>query len=116
MENDPRVTRIGTYLRNSSLDELPQLINVLKGDMSLVGNRPLPLYEASTLTTDEWAERFVAPAGITGLWQIRKRGKDEMSVEERIHLDLAYARNNNLVMDLWIMLQTPRVLLQSQNC
>ena len=116
LENDPRVTRIGTFLRNTSLDELPQLINVLKGDMSLVGNRPLPLYEASTLTTDEWAERFVAPAGITGLWQIRKRGRDEMSVEERIHLDIAYARHNNLVMDFWIMIQTPRVLLQSQNC
>jgi lipopolysaccharide/colanic/teichoic acid biosynthesis glycosyltransferase len=116
LENDPRVTRIGTFLRNTSLDELPQLINVLKGDMSLVGNRPLPLYEASTLTTDEWAERFIAPAGITGLWQIRKRGKDEMSVEERIHLDIAYARHNNLMMDFWIMVQTPRVLLQSQNC
>ncbi len=116
LENDPRVTRIGTFLRNTSLDELPQLINVLKGDMSLVGNRPLPLYEASTLTTDEWAERFIAPAGITGLWQIRKRGKDEMSVEERIHLDIAYARHNNLMMDFWIMVQTPRVLLQSNNC
>jgi lipopolysaccharide/colanic/teichoic acid biosynthesis glycosyltransferase len=116
LENDPRVTRIGTFLRNTSLDELPQLINVLKGDMSLVGNRPLPLYEASTLTTDEWAERFVAPAGITGLWQIRKRGRDEMSVEERIHLDIAYARHNNLMMDFWIMAQTPRVLFQSQNC
>ena len=115
MENDPRVTRIGTFLRNTSLDELPQLFNVLKGDMSLVGNRPLPLYEASTLTTDEWAERFVAPAGITGLWQIRKRGKAEMSVEERIHLDIAYARHYNLMMDFWIMVQTPRVLLQANN-
>jgi lipopolysaccharide/colanic/teichoic acid biosynthesis glycosyltransferase len=116
LENDPRVTRIGTFLRNTSLDELPQLINVLKGDMSLVGNRPLPLYEASTLTTDEWSERFVAPAGITGLWQIRKRGRNEMSVEERIRLDIAYARNNNLAIDFWIMMQTPRVLFQSQNC
>lgn len=116
LENDPRVTRIGAFLRNTSLDELPQLLNVLKGDMSLVGNRPLPLYEASTLTTDEWAERFVAPAGITGLWQIRKRGKDEMSVEERIHLDISYSRHNNLMMDFWIMIKTPKVLLQSQNC
>jgi lipopolysaccharide/colanic/teichoic acid biosynthesis glycosyltransferase len=66
VNNDPRVTGIGAFLRNTSLDELPQLFNVLKGDMSLVGNRPLPLYEASSLTTNEWAERFVAPAGIAG--------------------------------------------------
>ena len=75
VSNDPRVTRIGLFLRNTSFDELPQLFNVLKGDMSLVGNRPLPLYEATTLTTREWAERFMAPAGITGLWQISKKGK-----------------------------------------
>ncbi|MDX2047936.1 MAG: sugar transferase [Chitinophagaceae bacterium] len=115
VSNDPRVTKIGSFLRNTSLDELPQLFNVLKGDMSIVGNRPLPLYEASRLTTDEWAERFVAPAGITGLWQVKRRGKAEMSVEERIGLDLDYARKFNLMMDLWIMLQTPKVLIQESN-
>jgi lipopolysaccharide/colanic/teichoic acid biosynthesis glycosyltransferase len=115
VNNDPRVTRIGAFLRNTSLDELPQLFNVLKGDMSLVGNRPLPLYEASALTTNEWAERFVAPAGITGLWQVKKRGQADMSVEDRINLDINYAKKYNMLMDLKIILQTPKVLIQDSN-
>ena len=113
--NDPRITRIGKFLRNSSLDELPQLINVLKGDMSLVGNRPLPLYEASTLTTNQYVERFMAPAGITGLWQIKKRGQSDMSIEERVNLDILYARNNNVIYDLWIVANTPAALFQKSN-
>ena len=115
VNNDPRVTRVGAFLRNTSLDELPQFINVLSGDMSLVGNRPLPLYEAETLTTDEWAARFMAPAGITGLWQIKKRGQDEMSVEERINLDIAYANRNSFMYDLWIMANTPTALIQKSS-
>jgi lipopolysaccharide/colanic/teichoic acid biosynthesis glycosyltransferase len=115
IQNDPRVTRFGKFLRNSSLDELPQLFNVLKGDMSLVGNRPLPLYEAAALTTNECVERFNATAGITGLWQVKKRGKAEMSVDERIKLDITYARKENLVYDLWIMLCTPAALLQKSS-
>lgn len=113
--NDPRITRVGKFLRNSSLDELPQLFNVLKGDMSLVGNRPLPLYEAATLTTNEFVERFMAPAGITGLWQIKKRGKADMSTAERIGLDISYARRSNLLYDLWIMANTPKALLQKSD-
>lgn len=113
--NDPRVTRLGSFLRNTSLDELPQLFNVLKGDMSLVGNRPLPLYEAATLTTDDWAERFLAPAGITGLWQISKRGKKDMSVEERISLDINYAHRHNFAYDMWLMVNTPFALVQKDN-
>ncbi len=115
INNDPRITRVGRFLRNTSLDELPQLINVLSGDMSLVGNRPLPLYEAATLTTDDLAKRFLAPAGITGLWQIKKRGKEEMSVEERISLDIDYANNSNFLYDLWIMANTPKALIQKAN-
>lgn len=113
--NDPRVTRLGKFLRNTSLDELPQLFNVLKGDMSIVGNRPLPLYEAETLTTDEFMERFNAPAGITGLWQVKKRGNKDMSIEERINLDISYARNTNWLMDVGIIARTPMALFQKSN-
>jgi lipopolysaccharide/colanic/teichoic acid biosynthesis glycosyltransferase len=115
IDNDPRITKVGLFLRKTSLDELPQLVNVLKGDMSLVGNRPLPLYEAATLTTDEWAMRFMAPAGITGLWQIKKRGQSDMSVEERLSLDNDYAEKYNFMYDLWIMANTPSALLQKSN-
>lgn len=116
LKDDPRITRLGTYLRNTSLDELPQLFNVFKGDMSLVGNRPLPLYEAETLTTDSFAERFMAPAGITGLWQVKKRGHaGEMSIEERINLDIEYAKKHSFMYDLWIMVSTPKALLQKEN-
>jgi lipopolysaccharide/colanic/teichoic acid biosynthesis glycosyltransferase len=115
IQNDPRITRIGNFLRNTSLDELPQLINVFLGDMSLVGNRPLPLYEAETLTTNDYAARFMAPAGITGLWQIKKRGNKDMSVEERINIDIAYASKCNFVTDLWIIANTPSALLQKEN-
>jgi len=115
ISNDPRITKIGRFLRNTSLDELPQLFNVLKGDMSLVGNRPLPLYEAATLTTNEFVERFMAPAGITGLWQIKKRGKAEMSIDERLELDISYARKANLFYDFWIMAQTPKALFQKSD-
>jgi len=106
---------VGILLRKTSLDELPQLVNVLIGDMSLVGNRPLPLYEAATLTTDEWAKRFLAPAGMTGLWQIKKRGKKEMSVEERLSLDINYAEKYSFLYDMWIMANTPTALFQKTN-
>lgn len=115
INNDPRITRVGNFLRNTSLDELPQLVNVLLGDMSLVGNRPLPLYEAATLTTDDYAARFMAPAGITGLWQVKKRGNKDMSVEERINMDIDYASKCNFVTDLWIIANTPSALLQKEN-
>ncbi|MDO7887390.1 sugar transferase [Hymenobacter cheonanensis] len=114
--NDPRVTRVGAFLRNTSIDELPQLFNVLRGDMSIVGNRPLPLYEAEKLTTDQFAARFLAPAGITGLWQVSKRGgKGPMSADERKGLDVQYARNYSLQSDLRILLRTVPALFQQEN-
>ncbi len=106
IKNDPRVTRIGRIIRKTSIDELPQLINVLKGEMSIIGNRPLPLYEAEQLTKDEWAQRFLAPAGITGLWQVDKRGKDNLSTEDRVGLDIEYANGVSLFTDIKILLRT----------
>lgn len=112
IKNDPRITSVGEFLRNTSLDELPQLFNVLKGDMSLVGNRPLPLYEAEQLTRDLIAARFLAPAGITGLWQVTKRGKENMSPEERIQLDIEYSLKNSFLFDMKILLKTVFAVFQ----
>ncbi|MDM1046653.1 sugar transferase [Sphingobacterium hotanense] len=107
LEKDPRVTKVGRVLRKYSLDELPQLFNVLIGDMSIVGNRPLPLYEAEMLTTDDSVERFMAPAGITGLWQVEKRGDNgKLSNKERIALDIHYARHYSFPLDLKILFKT----------
>jgi lipopolysaccharide/colanic/teichoic acid biosynthesis glycosyltransferase len=114
-KDDPRITRAGKFIRNTSIDELPQLWNVIIGDMSIVGNRPLPLYEAEKLTTDKYAPRFMAPAGITGLWQVEKRGKGEMSEEERLMLDNVYAANYNLWYDMKLILKTIPALFQKEN-
>ncbi|GIV32788.1 MAG: hypothetical protein KatS3mg031_0323 [Chitinophagales bacterium] len=115
LQNDPRVTRFGRFLRATSLDEIPQLFNVIKGDMSIVGNRPLPLYEAEQLTRDMWAKRFLAPAGLTGLWQVSRRGKEEMSVSERVILDNTYADCHSLWLDIKIMLKTFPALISRIN-
>ncbi len=114
-KNDPRITRVGQIIRNTSIDELPQLINVLKGDMSIVGNRPLPLYEAEQLTSDDWSQRFLAPAGITGLWQVEKRGGGSMSEEERKGLDNKYAQNFSFWNDIRLILRTIPALFQKEN-
>jgi len=114
VQNDPRITKLGSFLRRTSIDELPQLLNVLKGDMSIVGNRPLPLYEAEQLTTNEWSMRFLGPAGLTGLWQISRRGKKNMSDTERKKLDNFYAKNYSMWLDIKIIFKTIPALIQKE--
>ena len=116
IENDPRVTKVGRFIRKYSIDELPQLFNILKGDMSVVGNRPLPLYEAEKLTADSSIDRFMAPAGLTGLWQVEERGKGgNMSAEERKQLDITYGQTYNFMLDMKIILRTLTAFVQKEN-
>jgi lipopolysaccharide/colanic/teichoic acid biosynthesis glycosyltransferase len=100
--NDPRVTRIGRFLRKSSLDELPQLFNVLRGEMTLVGPRPTSFAPS---TYEIWhTARLEVPPGITGLWQLNGRG--EISFDERLRLDIDYIKRMSAALDLKIMLGT----------
>lgn len=115
IQEDPRVTRLGHWLRNLSIDELPQLFNILIGDMSVVGNRPLPLYEAEKLTMANAVQRFAAPGGLTGLWQVSKRGHADVADAERIELDVRYAQTFSLKTDLKILLRTFGALIQKAN-
>ena len=103
MANDPRITRIGAFLRKTSIDELPQLFNVLRGDMSLVGPRP-PLPSEVAQYEPRVMGKFAVRPGITGLWQIS--GRSNLSWDETVHLDLSYAQHRSLTLDAWIMLQT----------
>jgi lipopolysaccharide/colanic/teichoic acid biosynthesis glycosyltransferase len=108
LTSDPRVTRFGAFLRKSSLDELPQLLNVLRGEMSLVGPRPVPTYE--TEAYEEWhRERLAALPGITGLWQVQARS--QVSFEEMVRLDIEYVRTRSMRMDLFILFRTARIVL-----
>lgn len=116
LENDPRITRIGRFIRKYSIDELPQLFNILRGDMSVVGNRPLPIYEAELLTSDEYIDRFMAPAGLTGLWQVEKRGEaGKLSAQERKQLDITYARTFSFLLDIKIIMKTFTSFIQKEN-
>jgi lipopolysaccharide/colanic/teichoic acid biosynthesis glycosyltransferase len=115
IKDDPRVSEVGKFLRKTSIDEFPQLLNVLMGHMSIVGNRPLPLYEAEKLLVNDYVSRFDAPAGITGLWQVIKKEKPDLSEQDRIDLDIKYSKEFSFLNDLSIILKTPAALLQNQN-
>jgi lipopolysaccharide/colanic/teichoic acid biosynthesis glycosyltransferase len=103
LAEDPRITRFGSILRRTSLDELPQLINVIRGEMSLVGPRPVPVYEVA-LYEEAHHERFAARPGITGLWQVS--GRCDISFEDMINLDISYARAQSFWLDAKILLLT----------
>jgi lipopolysaccharide/colanic/teichoic acid biosynthesis glycosyltransferase len=103
LRRDPRITRVGRYLRVTSIDELPQLINVLRGEMSLVGPRPVPLYEFARYRP-EHLRRFTVLPGISGLWQVR--GRCDLSFWEMVSCDLEYAEKPTFWGDLRIMLRT----------
>jgi lipopolysaccharide/colanic/teichoic acid biosynthesis glycosyltransferase len=106
---DDRITRVGRFLRRYSLDELPQLINVLRGEMSMVGPRPVIPYEVE-LFPDWYYKRFDVKPGMTGLWQVS--GRNECSYEEMVRLDVRYARERTLRLDLEILLRTVWVVVR----
>ncbi len=111
LDRDPRITRVGRFLRRTSADELPQLINVLRGEMSLVGPRPLPPYEDAHVPS--WARRRLdVPPGITGLWQVL--GRVAIPFEEMIKLDYLYVANWTLREDLAILMRTVGVVLSQR--
>lgn len=109
LEEDPRITRVGKMLRKTSLDELPQLLNVLRGEMSLVGPRPLAYDEMKFCPTWRDARLSVSP-GLTGLWQVKARNRNRFA--EWIRYDLEYVRRHSLLLDLYILVRTARVLLK----
>ena len=108
LRNDPRITKLGRFLRRSSLDELPQFLNVLKGEMSVVGPRPIVSSEISKYSLFMEEVISVRP-GLTGLWQVS--GRNNLSYKKRVQLDLVYARNRNFILDLEIIILTLGVLL-----
>ena len=112
MSNDPRVTRIGRFLRKTSLDELPQLVNVLRHEMSLIGPRPLPTYEVAQQTPYQMQRLEVLP-GCTGLWQVSGRSQID-TFKEMVELDLEYIRNWSFPYDLRILFQTVSAVLKAR--
>jgi undecaprenyl-phosphate galactose phosphotransferase len=109
IREDPRVTRVGAFLRKASLDEVPQLWNVLRGDMSIVGPRPVVRSELSTMYGDQASTLLSVRPGLTGLWQVQ--GRSTLSYRERVNLDLRYVQRRCLLLDLRILFWTPAVVL-----
>lgn len=112
LSNDPRITKIGRFLRETSLDELPQIFNVLKGDMSLVGPRPVTRQEIDEYYKDQAKLCFGVPPGVTGLWQVS--GRSNTAYDYRITLDSWYVRNWNLWLDIVILFKTVRVVVKKE--
>jgi len=108
LRNDPRVTRIGRFLRKTSLDEIPQLINIARGEMSFVGPRPLPPAEIAKYGEDFPAFCSVVP-GLTGLWQVS--GRSDTSYEQRVALDMQYVRSRSMLLDWKILVLTVPVVM-----
>ena len=111
LRDDPRVTSVGRVLRRLSLDELPQLLNVLKGDMSFVGPRPLPLRDCG-LMDDSQRRRHVLKPGITGLWQVS--GRSDLSFDDMVRLDLQYVETWSLRTDAYILWRTAGAVMRSR--
>jgi lipopolysaccharide/colanic/teichoic acid biosynthesis glycosyltransferase len=109
LADDPRITRAGRFLRRTSLDEIPQLLNVLRGEMSLVGPRPCLSWEAD-LFPAEFADRFTVRPGLTGLWQIS--GRSTVGTLDMLRMDVTYVRSRRLRRDVWILLATIPSLLR----
>ena len=109
LKNDPRVTPIGEFLRKSSLDELPQILNVLKGEMSLVGPRPVVQEELDRYYLEASKEYCSIKPGITGLWQVS--GRNDVSYSERVAMDVRYVREHSLWMDVVILYKTIGVVI-----
>ncbi|GLQ34000.1 hypothetical protein GCM10007939_02830 [Amylibacter marinus] len=107
LKNDPRITKIGRFLRKTSLDELPQIFNVIKGDMSFVGPRPITLEEVEHYGKDLTSYLTLRP-GITGLWQVN--GRNDISYQSRVRLDVSYRGKASALSDIWLMIRTVGVI------
>jgi lipopolysaccharide/colanic/teichoic acid biosynthesis glycosyltransferase len=111
MTRDPRITRVGAFIRKTSLDELPQLFNILRGDMSLVGPRPALAYEVNKYKP-EYLDRLSATPGLTGWWQVV--GRSTVEFDQMIEMDMYYIENQSIWLDWQIILQTPIAILKSK--
>ena len=112
MTDDPRITKVGKFIRKTSLDELPQLFNVLKGDMSLVGPRP-PIPREVEQYNSYQKQRLLVKPGLTCIWQVS--GRNNIGFDEWVDMDLEYIKNRNLLLDIKLILKTVKVLFGDSN-